>query len=63
MQNLKDFLKTEAGKKLEAALWQMAVALIGVVIVYAGEMNMAWLLPWVGVMNAASKYINVTYIK
>lgn len=60
---MKKFLKSTFGKKIETALWQIAVLIIGLLISYAGDMNVAWLLPFIPVMNAITKYINVTYIK
>ena len=61
--DFKEFRKTETGKKVEAAAWQMSVLALGIVAVYAAEANVAWLLPYVGIMNQLTKWINTNYLQ
>ncbi len=58
-----NFFKTETGKKTEAAIWQMSVLLLGIAVVAANEFNVAWLIPYVGIMNSLTKWINTTFIE
>ena len=60
---MNNFFETKLGKAVEAALWQMAVIMIGIGTVAAAEGNAAWLVPFIPVMMWATKFINTTYIK
>ena len=60
---LMELRKTNTGKKVETAMWQILVLGLGIVVVAAAEFNVAWLLPWVATINAVTKWLNTTYLQ
>lgn len=60
---MKEFFKTDTGKKVEAAMWQFLVVGISIAIVYANEFNIAWLLPLIPFLQFTTKWVNVNKIK
>ena len=63
MEKVINFFKTDTGKKVEAAIWEIMVLALGIAICYAEDFNIVWLLPYVGIMNRITKFINIKFIK
>jgi len=55
-----EFLKS---KRFETFLWQTANGLIGLMLVYIADESFLYAPIVISLLNAVTKYINVTYLK
>ena len=63
MNKIIEFFKTKTGKTVEAALWQMVVLALGILVAVTQEYDIRVLVPYIAVMNALTKWVNTKFIK
>jgi len=61
--NIREFLRTSTGKKIEKYLWEVAVLTISLVITIGNDMNIGVLIFVTPALFQLTKYINLRYIK
>jgi len=63
MNKIKEFFKTNIGKRLEKYLWEVSVLSLNLVLLILTDLDVAYLVIATPLINQLTKYINKKYLK
>ena len=63
MNKLKEFFKSNIGKKVEKYLWEISVLSLNLILLIITDLDVAYLVIATPLINQLTKYLNTKYLK